>query len=75
MARDFTAYFNNFYGVKGLYSSGRDVSDAEIGDALKRLKRVRPNFEFCGDSFDRELIRDMIFSESEQEKMYAIRNG
>jgi hypothetical protein len=75
MARDFVAYFNNFYGVNGIYSSGRDISGEDIGYALELLKKQRPAHNFEGDSFDRELIRDIIFSKEEQDKMYAIRNN
>ena len=72
---EFTEYMNNFYGKGGVYPSTRtltieEVANAVIEDMNKRVK-TNPDFVFDGDSIDRERIRDILFTEKEQEKMYA----
>jgi len=62
----FTDYFNGFYGPEGLYPSKRTVTQDEIEKALDKR-----HWEWgAGDSVDRELVRDLIFSEDEMKEMY-----
>jgi hypothetical protein len=61
---DFIPYFNSFYGTKGLYPM-REVTSKEIIRALCELFTIKPDHEFSGDSYDRELIRDIIFGTKE----------
>ena len=68
---EFQIYFNEFYGLSGIYPSGRNYSRSEIIDAIERLKRIKPDHRFEGDSMDRELIRDILIPEPVQDKMYS----
>jgi hypothetical protein len=61
---DFIPYFNSFYGPNGLYPI-REVTSKEILKALCTLFTIKPDHEFSGDSYDRELIRDIIFGTKE----------
>lgn len=61
---EFTDYFNSFYGVEGIYSSGREISVREIASALTGFR------EFEGDSIDREKVRDILFHGVEIQAMY-----
>jgi len=57
---DFTQYVLSFYGDDGIYDIG--ASQAEVEQATDLLKN-HPDFatvEFLGDSFDREMTRDII---------------
>jgi len=67
--KEFTYYLNMFYGIKGIYSSGRDVSKQEVSKAIKILK-ADSSIEFQGDTIDRERARDIIFTEEEIAKIY-----
>ncbi|WP_415912540.1 hypothetical protein [Neptuniibacter sp. QD37_11] len=76
MIEEFTAYMNGFYGINGTYSSGRDLTPIEVADAVIKLLSGKnpehPNHAWGGgNDFDREIIRDMLFTEDEQEIMYA----
>ena len=55
----FLKYFNSFYGTNGVYPM-RDVSADELAAAVNKID------DFCGDSFDREKCRDLIFTQDEQ---------
>lgn len=65
MNENFLEYFNSFYGVEGVYSSGRNVGYDELNKAVIQL----PYFE--ADSFDRERCRDIIFTDVEIDRMYG----
>lgn len=64
--RQFYLYFNEFYGVNGIYSSGRRISMVEIANAVSTLENWGG-----GDSLDREKVRDIIFTEEQITKMYS----
>ena len=53
----FTDYCMGFYGPKGLYPMG--MTPDEIQKAV-RLMDLIGNFEFEGDSIDRERVRDIV---------------
>lgn len=60
----FVDYVFSFYGAGGLYSF--DATAEEIKDALLvRLERW-PNLEFCGDTTDRELVRDIMLEKRQK---------
>lgn len=61
MINDFIPYFNSFYGAEGLYSHGPDYTAADIIKAMCVLfVNKGSEYEFCGDSVDREFIRDIM---------------
>ena len=54
---DFINYCLEFYGPSGLYPLG--VTKEQIEGVLQELLD-RPDYDFAGDSFDRENIRDIL---------------
>ena len=58
--KEFTDYFNSFYGIDGIYSHNRNYSFADIMKALECLFISRPDYIFIGDSIDREYLRDIM---------------
>ena len=66
---NFTNYLNSFYGIQGIYSSGRNVNNEEVYKAIKIIQK-RNEYEFTGDSVDREEARDIIYTEEEIIQMY-----
>jgi hypothetical protein len=57
---DFIDYVMSFYGPGEIYDMG--TTREEVEDALEiRLKNTE--IEFAADSYDRELIRDIILDE------------
>jgi len=55
---DFETYVLQFYGKGGIYDYGFLRQD--VRKALKIRMEKFPEIEFSGDSFDRELIRDIV---------------
>jgi len=55
---DFETYVLQFYGKGGTYDYGFLRQD--IQKALKIRMEKFPEIEFGGDSFDRELVRDIV---------------
>lgn len=55
---DFETYVLQFYGKGGIYDYGFLRQD--VRKALKIRMEKFPEIEFGGDSFDRELIRDIV---------------
>lgn len=54
--KDFNSYVMSFYGEGGIYDNG--FTPDEITEAVAQYV---PTVEvFCGDSLDREHIRDMV---------------
>ena len=51
---EFVKYFNEFYGKKGIYPNEKDFTFKQISKAVDTLE------DFCGDSFDRERVRDIL---------------
>lgn len=67
----FVDYALSFYGPGRVYGMG--ATKEEITEALEvRLQRY-PDTPFCGDSLDRELVRDIIMEK--REKFLAQRRG
>jgi len=56
---EFVNYVKSFYGPGGIYDMG--ATDDMIIDAT--FKYMRSGADFCGDSFDRESVRDIMISE------------
>ena len=61
---NFTRYMLDFYGPNGLYPLG--FTDTQISLATQLYKcRLPEGEEFCGDSLDRERVRDIILAARE----------
>ena len=54
---DFIEYVMSFYGPEGIYDM--NATREEVEDALA-IRLENAEIEFAADSFDRELIRDII---------------
>jgi hypothetical protein len=59
---DFIDYTMSFYGPDGIYPMGanRTVIRNATNDIIK-IAKIKGE-EFCGDSIDRELVRDLLIS-------------
>jgi len=59
---DFYDYVLSFYGADGLYpmSATLPLIQQATNDIIQILQIK--NEEFCGDSIDRELVRDLLIS-------------
>ena len=59
---DFYDYVLSFYGVGGIYPMGATLIQVKQATSthLKILKLKEQ--EFCGDSIDRECVRDLLIS-------------
>lgn len=59
---DFIDYTLTFYGPDGIYPMGanRTVVRKATNDIIK-IAKIKGD-EFCGDSIDRELVRDLLIS-------------
>ena len=57
-SRAFTAYCLQFYGSGGIYDMNATAEEIEEATAA-RLERF-PRLEFCGDTVDREKVRDLM---------------
>jgi hypothetical protein len=59
---NFTRYMLDFYGPNGIYNYGFTAEQINLATQLYkcRLSVTYPGQEFCGDSVDRERIRDII---------------
>ena len=72
--KEFVIYFNLFYGAKGCYSYGREITVEEIKAAMKKIKSEKPKHRFDGDTYDRELVREAMFTFEEIQFMYSSAN-
>ena len=59
MNTNFTQYMLDFYGPKGIYNLGFTAEQVNLATQLYKC-RLESNEEFCGDSVDRERVRDII---------------
>lgn len=55
---DFADYVLSFYGKLGLYDMGVKYEDVLVATGIRMEQRK--DVEFDGDSFDRELVRDIL---------------
>lgn len=53
---DFVYYVSNFYGSGGIYDM--NATDEQIFEATQ--KYLKSGADFCGDSIDRENVRDIL---------------
>jgi len=69
----FYVYVLQFYGQHGLYPM--DVTHEMVEDATAKLIATLEShgLEFCGDSVDRESVRDIIIADAKQraKRMHA----
>ena len=56
--KGFHDYIKSFYGSGGIYDY--DFSDDEIQQGIRLRLETRKDFEFQGDTVDREITRDII---------------
>jgi hypothetical protein len=56
---EFVNYVKSFYGPGGIYDMG--ATNEMIIDAT--FKYITSGAHFCGDSFDREHVRDIMIDE------------
>jgi hypothetical protein len=61
----FINYVLGFYGPEGIYAeffTQSPVTELNVRDALLQLLNIRAvkGISFCADSFDREVIRDIM---------------
>lgn len=56
---EFISYVSDFYGKGGIYDMGA------TGDMIlsATMKYIRSGKDFCGDSVDREFIRDIMIDD------------
>ena len=59
---NFTQYLLDFYGPNSIYNLGFTREQIQLATQLYkcRLEDDYPGEEFCGDSVDRERVRDII---------------
>ena len=57
---DFISYVMSFYGPDGIYpmSANRTIVRKATNDVI-RISKIKGR-EFCGDSIDREFVRDLL---------------
>jgi hypothetical protein len=58
--KGFHDYIKSFYGSGGIYDY--DFSDDEIQQGIRLRLETRKDFEFQGDTADREITRDIILN-------------
>lgn len=60
--KEFEKYIYKFYGPTGIYAEFFDhCLNFDIIKRAIRLRKQIKSVQFCSDSFDRELIRDIMF--------------
>lgn len=59
---EFYDYVLSFYGTGGIYPMGATLT--QVKNATTTLKKILTlkGEKFCGDSIDRELVRDLLLS-------------
>lgn len=57
---EFLVYVESFYGKGGIYDMGA-TGEQIIAATQKYINQV--NTDFCGDSFDREKVRDIMIED------------
>mgnify|MGYP003330686591 CR=1 FL=1 len=57
---DFTRYVLDFYGDGGIYDYGFTSSEVKMATELYKMKLAADNWGFCGDTIDRENVRDIV---------------
>lgn len=62
--KEFIDYVLSFYGKGGLYDIG--ATEEEVKTALNIRLKIRQDIEFDGDSYDREIVRDIILAMKER---------
>jgi hypothetical protein len=62
MDKNFTKYMLDFYGTgpEAIYQYGFTVEQIEAATKLYKTQLMSREQEFCGDSVDREYVRDIV---------------
>lgn len=58
--KGFHKYVKSFYGLGGIYDF--NFTDEEIQNGIRLRLSTRKEVEFCGDTWDREITRDIILN-------------
>ena len=61
---NFTQYMLDFYGPRGVYPLNFNSTQINLATQLYKC-RLPAGEEFCGDSLDRERVRDIILQARE----------
>jgi hypothetical protein len=61
---NFTSYMLDFYGDNGIYPMGFTSTQVNLATQLYKC-RLPEGQEFCGDTIDREAVRDIILESYE----------
>ena len=67
--KEFVDYVLCFYGRRGIYEMVPPATPEEVGSALQKRKSHCEALSFCGDSTDRELVRDIILAKRGSTKL------
>lgn len=65
----FIEYCLDFYGKNGIYDYGFTVEEIELATRLYQLGCERSGEKFCGDTIDRERVRDIILAANDMEEV------
>lgn len=60
---EFVIYFMEFYGPDGLYKNchgKKEITKADVYEGIAKVVFENPQHEFCGDTWDRELVLKAI---------------
>jgi len=58
--QEFAKYCSEFYSDVGIYPMGATHEEILIATGVRMQDCKNMKIEFCGDSFDRESVRDII---------------
>ena len=69
---DFTRYMLEFYGPDGIYNYGFSPTQINLATQLYKCRLYTTGGEFCGDTVDRENVRDIILEAQGYEEACAV---
>ena len=72
---DFTRYMLEFYGPNGIYDYGFTPTQINLATQLYKCRLYTTDGEFCGDTVDRENVRDIILEAHGYEEAKQARNS
>jgi hypothetical protein len=69
---NFTRYMQEFYGPGGIYDYGFTASQINLATQLYKCRLYATGGEFCGDTTDRENVRDIILEAQGYEEALSV---
>ena len=69
---DFTRYMLEFYGPNGIYDYGFTATQINLATQLYKCRLYATGGEFCGDTVDRENVRDIILEAAGYEAALSV---